>query len=145
MADQSKKPLDVLLVEDSPTQAQLVQLIASEVDDFNLIHHAEDGDEALVYLREDGAKRPDLVLLDINMPKMDGFEVLKEMKADKDLCKIPVVMLTTSSAEEDIVKSYQDGASTFMSKPLELQKLKEILEQFAAYWSQAAKLPNADS
>jgi CheY-like chemotaxis protein len=84
------------------------------------------------------------VLLDINMPRKNGFEVLTEMKAHPDLRKIPVVMLTTSTDDEDIVRSYEDGASTYISKPVGIEDLERIFEHFAHYWVQAAKLPPQD-
>ncbi len=141
---QPARPLTVLLAEDSPVQAQLVQIIIGEIDELELIATVEDGRDVLAYLHREGehadAKRPDLVLLDINMPDMDGFETLEKMKADPELRSIPVVMLTTSDADEDIVKSYEHGASTFLQKPVDPSKMQDVLKHFASYWT-AAKLP----
>lgn len=138
------RPLAVLLAEDSPVQAQLVEFIIEEIPELELAATVADGSFALAYLRRQGeyadAKRPDLVLLDINMPEVDGFEVLGAMKADPELSSIPVVMLTSSTADEDIVKSYAHGASTYIEKPVDDKKLKDILKQLAQYWS-SAKLP----
>jgi CheY-like chemotaxis protein len=108
----------------------------------------EDGVEAMAYLRREGkyqgAKRPGLVLLDINMPRKSGFEVLSELKADPDLRKIPVVMLTSSTDDQDVVKSYEDGASTYIAKPVKTEDLERIFKHFAHYWVQTAKLPPQD-
>ncbi len=140
----TKRPLGVLLAEDSRVQAQLVEIIMEEMPDLELLAVVEDGSEALAYLRREGkyaeAKRPDLLLLDINMPNVDGFEVLNEMKADPRLNTIPVVMLTTSDADEDVMKSYDYGASTFIQKPVDPEKLQHVFNHLAVYWS-SAKLP----
>ena len=142
----ANKTVHVLLVEDSETQALLVKTIIDRVEGLELLATAVDGVDALEYLRAEGehgkATVPDVVLLDINMPRKDGFEVLTEMKADPKLKKIPVVMLTTSKEEEDVVKSYEHGAATFISKPIELPDLEQIFSQFANYWSCAARLPS---
>lgn len=144
MLNPLNRPLAVLLAEDSPVQAQLVEFIIEEIPELELAAKVEDGSYALAYLRRQGeyadAKRPDLVLLDINMPEVDGFEVLNAMKADPELSNIPVVMLTSSTADEDVAKSYASGASTYIEKPVDDQKLKDILKQFGQYWSRA-KLP----
>ena len=145
--DHSVEPrIDVLLVEDSLTQAKLVQLVVERVEHLHLVQTVEDGVEAMAYLRGEGAyagsARPGLVLLDINMPRMNGFEVLHAMKTDPELRRIPVVMLTTSSSEEDVVKSYEDGASTYITKPVELKDLLRVFEDFSDYWKQA-RLPPA--
>jgi CheY-like chemotaxis protein len=139
------EPVDVLLVEDSRVQAELVKQVLAKMPALDLLDTVGDGVEALAYLRREGkyqsAKRPGLVLLDIHMPRKSGLEVLKEMKADPDLRRIPVVMLTSSTDEQDIVKSYEDGASTYITKPVGSQDLEQILGHFAHYWVQAAKLP----
>jgi two-component system response regulator len=139
------RPVDVLLVEDSRVQAELVRLVLAEVPTLVLRDVVEDGVEAMAYLRRQGkyetARRPGLVLLDINMPKKSGLEVLSEMKSDPELRSIPVVMLTSSSDDQDIVKSYEDGASTYITKPVTLEELERIFEHFAHYWVEAARLP----
>jgi CheY-like chemotaxis protein len=138
------KPLTVLLAEDSRVQAQLVEIIIGEIPELELLETVEDGSYALAFLRREGkyadAKRPDLVLLDINMPEVGGFEVLSQMKADPKLSQIPVVILTSSSDDKDIVKSYEHGASTYIEKPVDSKKLEEILGRFAKYWA-GARLP----
>jgi len=137
--------IDVLLVEDSRVQAELVKRALAELPSLNLLAIAEDGVEAMAYLRREGkyqnAARPGLVLLDINMPRKNGFEVLGEMKASPELRKIPVVMLTANTDEQSIVKSYEDGASTFITKPVTKDDLERTFEFFAHYWSRTAKLP----
>ena len=106
-----------------------------------------DGEEALAYLRREGrhrdARAPGLVLLDINMPKMNGFEVLRIMKSDPVLRTIPVVMLTTSTRDEDIARSYDGGACSFVSKPVSFEKLKEVIKQFTLYWTLVSVVPPA--
>jgi len=143
--DRPSEPVDVLLVEDSRTQAKLMERVLEQEPSLNLVAIAEDGVEAMAYLRREGqyseAKCPRLVLLDIEMPRKNGFEVLNEMKADQQLRTIPVVMLTTRTAQEDIVKSYEDGASTYIPKPLQIKDLKEIFKRFGTYWAESARLP----
>ena len=145
LPDSDRPSLDVLLVDDSKTEILLFEHAAKQIQHLHILHVARDGEQALQYLRREGpfqdAKRPDVVLLDINMPRKDGFEVLSELKTDPTLRSIPVVMLTTSDREEDVLKSYHDGASTFISKPLTFDKLKQTLESFADYWSHAKVVP----
>lgn len=148
MADNDvQQPLTVLLIEDSVIQAKIVRNVLATIDNLQLLDVAEDGVEGMAFLRREGehanAELPNLVLLDINMPRMDGFEVLREMKADPVLCRIPVIMLTTSTDEHDIAKSYQDGASTYIAKPVDLNNLKHVFDTFGKYWK-AAKLPKLE-
>jgi CheY-like chemotaxis protein len=142
----AQRPAQVLLVEDSRVQAMLVEMAVEELDLLELVHIAEDGEEALAYLRQEGdflnAQRPDVILLDLNMPKMNGFEVLQEVKRDEFLRGIPVVMFTTSELEEDIAKAYEHGASTFFTKPADFDELVRTLEDFGRYW-RSAKLAKA--
>jgi len=137
--------INVLLVEDSKVQAELVRRALAELTSLNLVEIVEDGVEAMAYLRREGkyqnATRPGLVLLDINMPRKNGFEVLREVKEDAELRKIPVVILTSSSEDQDVVKSYEDGASTFIAKPVTKEDLEKTFTLFADYWTQTAKLP----
>ena len=136
-----QRPVQVLLVEDSLMQATLVEMAVEELDLLELVHVAEDGEEALAYLRQEGdflnAQRPDVILLDLNMPKMNGFEVLQEVKRDEFLRGIPVVMFTTSELEEDIAKAYEYGASTFLTKPADFDELLRTLGDFGRYWRSA--------
>lgn len=143
----ASKMVNALLVEDSPTQSMMVQCAVEEIPQLNLLESLTDGTQAMAFLRREepyqDAARPDLILLDINMPKMDGYAVLKELKADESLRSIPVVMLTSSDQEEDVEKSYQEGANSFISKPVESEKLEDILKRLATYFSQAARLPGS--
>jgi len=137
----------LLLVEDSETQVFLVNTIITTIPELDIVEVVEDGEKALAYLRREHpyqqAACPDLVLLDINMPKKNGFEVLAEMKADPTLKQLPVVMLTTSSSQADIDLAYKSGASGFITKPVGFDELRQVLEAFANYWSSAVELPSS--
>ena len=143
--DRDEEAINVLLVEDSRVQAELMKRALAELPSLNLLEIVEDGVEAMAYLRREekyqNAARPGLVLLDINMPRKNGFEVLREMKEDAELRRIPVVMLTSNSDDQSVVKSYEDGASTFIAKPVRKEDLEQTFAMFAHYWSQTAKLP----
>ena len=138
--------LQVLLVEDSLTQALLMKNVVQNSHQLELIGVARDGEEALQFLRRTGefvhAAKPDLILLDLNMPKKDGFEVLQEMKQDDELKSIPVIVFTTSERGEDIVNSYKSGASTFITKPTRLDELASTVENIVNYWTHARLLPH---
>jgi CheY-like chemotaxis protein len=140
-------PLRILLVEDSTTQVVLTQRAANASSRVEITDIARDGEEAIEFLRRKGnyenAERPDLVLLDLNMPKKDGLQVLEEIKGDKGLQTIPVILFTTSECAEDIFKSYAYGASTFITKPTRIDELREVLDDIGRYWSHA-KLPSAE-
>jgi len=130
---------DVVLVRDS---FQMTKLL-------NELHVVEDGVELLDYLKHRGAHsdpvrspRPDIILLDLNMPRMDGREALKEIKADPDLRSIPVVILTTSETHTDISRSYHDGANCFITKPVTFQSMCEVVAKLGEFWFQIVKLPN---
>jgi len=146
MADEHQsQPIEILLVDDNDDDVLLLEESLRDSKFVNLLQIVRDGEEALKYLRREAphesAQLPGLVLLDINMPKVNGFEVLCAMKADARLRTIPVVMLTTSTRDEDIVRSYSDGACSFVSKPVSFEKLKEVIKQFALYWSLVAVVP----
>ncbi len=145
MTEMKHEPIEILLVDDNDDDIVLIQEAFASANLINTINDVRDGVEAMAYLRREGkyenAKLPGLVLLDINMPKKDGFEVLKEMKADPVLMQIPVVMLTTSKREEDVVKSYNGGACTFITKPISFDAFKEMAEQFSLYWTLVARIP----
>jgi len=146
MADEFKpQQIEILLVDDNDDDVVLISESFQESRFLNLMHVVHDGVEALAYLRREGkykgAAMPGLVLLDINMPKMNGFEVLDAIKADPELRSIPVVMLTTSTRDVDIARSYQGGACSFVSKPVDLEKLKEVVKQFALYWTLVSIVP----
>ncbi len=139
--------IDILLVEDSPTDVLLTQEALEASKLLNTLHVVEDGVEALDFLykkeRYSDKPRPGLILLDINLPRKNGLEVLKVIKEDADLHTIPVVILTTSKADEDIVKSYGFHANCYITKPVEFNKLKEVVLSLANYWFGIVTLPPA--
>jgi two-component system, chemotaxis family, response regulator Rcp1 len=138
-------PIQVLLVEDSPGDVRLTQEAFHEANREILMHVASDGMEAMAFLRREGvhsdAPRPDLILLDLNLPKMDGREVLARIKEDENLKSIPTIILTTSDAEADIVKSYELQANSYLSKPVELDAFEELVRSINDYWLIKVKLP----
>ena len=141
------KPIQVLLVEDNPADADLMcEAIASGKLHLD-IATVRDGVEALRYLRGEGAysdaPRPDLILLDLNLPKMDGRQVLMAIKNDADLRGIPVVVLTSSSAERDIVQSYNLGANCYVIKPVDLKAFQSIVKDVESFWFTVVKLPGS--
>ena len=142
------QPMEILLVEDNEDDIVLEQEALADAKLINLMHVVRDGEEALSYLRRQGqyqdAQRPGLILLDINMPRKNGFEVLNEMKADAALMHIPVIMLTTSDNEADVVKSYAKGACSFITKPMDFDKFGEVVKQFAIYWALVSRVPNPE-
>ncbi len=144
--DSSTRLVEVLLVEDNPGDARLTQEALREGKLRNRIHHVRDGVEALAFLRHEGEYRgtpvPDIILLDLNMPRKDGREVLAEIKADPKLRFIPVVVLTTSEAENDIVKSYELHANCYITKPVDLDKFTKIVHTIEDFWLQVVKLPH---
>jgi two-component system, chemotaxis family, response regulator Rcp1 len=139
------RPLEILLIEDSPADVRLTKeaLLSSKV--INRLNVAMDGAEALAFLRRTGkyadAPRPDLILLDLNLPKKNGREVLAEIKADPALRRVPVVVVTSSRAEEDIVKSYDLHANCYVTKPLDLDKFVEVVRGIEDFWLCLVKLP----
>ena len=138
-------PIEILLVEDSAGDVRLVQENLKESKVRNSLNVVGDGIEAMAYLRKEGkykdAPRPDLVLLDLNLPKKDGRQVLKEMKSDEDLKCIPVVVLTISKAEEDIMKSYSLHANAYISKPVDLNQFLKVVKAIEEFWLTVVKLP----
>jgi len=143
------EPMEILLVEDNEDDILLEQEALADAKLVNLLSVVRDGEEALAYLRRQGkyqnARVPGLILLDINMPKKNGFEVLSEIKADPALMHIPVVMLTTSDSEADIVKSYARGACSFITKPMDFDKFRDVIRQFALYWALVSRIPSTRS
>ncbi len=139
-------PLEILVVDDSESDALLVQITFEQSNLVNVVHVVEDGEEAMAYLHREGkyqdAARPGLVLLDINMPRKNGFEVLAEMKQDPDLRTIPVVMLTMSQQDADVRRAFSDGACSFIPKPVNFEDMTVIAQQFALYWSLVAEVPH---
>ena len=142
-------PLDILVVDDNEDDVLLLQESLRDLPMVNLVQAVRDGDEALSFLRREGqyagACRPGLVLLDINMPRKNGFEVLAEMKSDPLLRLIPVVMLTTSNRDADVMAAYGGGACSFVTKPVNFDRLKLIAEHFVCYWTTVVQVPRAAS
>jgi CheY-like chemotaxis protein len=142
------KPADVLLVEDNPSDVRLTREAMKEGRVLTNLHVVGDGQAAIDFLQRKGqyanAPRPDLVLLDLNLPKKSGREVLAEIKNDPSLMTIPIVVLTTSKAEEDIVKTYQLHANCFITKPVDLDKFIAVVQQVENFWLQVVRLPGAE-
>ncbi len=138
-------PIEILLVEDNPGDVRLTQEALNHVKFANKIHVVWNGEEAMAFLRREGefadAPRPDLILLDLNLPRKDGRDVLAEIKADDDLRRIPVVILTTSSAEEDILKTYDLYANCYVTKPVDLEQFIKVLKAIDEFWLSIVKLP----
>ena len=139
------KPVEILMVEDNPGDIRLTVEALKETKLNNNLTTVKNGVEALAYLRQQGdyadAPRPDLILLDLNLPKKDGREVLEEIKSDKDLGRIPVVILTTSQAEEDILKTYDLHANCYISKPVDLEQFTQVVQSIEFFWLTIVKLP----
>ena len=142
-------PIDVLLVEDSPGDVRLTKEAFREANRAIHLHVASDGVEAMAFLKREGtnanAPRPDLILLDLNLPRMDGREVLAEIKGDPSLKTIPTIILTTSDSEADIVKSYQLQANCYLSKPVELNAFENLVKSINDFWLTTARLPQQGS
>jgi chemotaxis family two-component system response regulator Rcp1 len=137
--------IQVLLVEDSPGDVRLTREAFRDANPTIQMHVASDGVEAMAFLKREGvylnAPRPDLILLDLNLPKMDGREVLFHIKGDDNLRLIPTIILTTSEAEADIVKSYQLQANCYLSKPVQLDAFENLVKSINDFWLTRAKLP----
>jgi chemotaxis family two-component system response regulator Rcp1 len=138
-------PKEVLLVEDSPGDVRLTKEAFRDANSSVHLHVVSDGVEAMAFLRREGAQvrapRPDLILLDLNLPKMDGREVLANIKEDASLKTIPTVILTTSEAEADILKSYQLQANCYLSKPAQLDAFESLVKSINDFWLTKVKLP----
>lgn len=143
------EPVEILLVEDNEDDIVIIQETFADTKLANIMHTVRDGEEALAYLRREGPykemQQPGLILLDINMPKKNGFEVVQELKADRQLRSIPVIMLTTSDREEDIALSYACGASSYIRKPMDLDRFHAVVKQFEVYWTMVSRLPAQNS
>jgi CheY-like chemotaxis protein len=140
------KPIDILLVEDNPGDSRLAMEALKESKLRNNLHIVTDGVEAMDFLYKRGkhaqVPRPDLILLDLNLPKKDGREVLAEIKSDPDLKRIPVVILTISKAEEDVLKTYNLHANCFITKPLDLNQFVTVIKSIEDFWLTIVKLPS---
>jgi two-component system, chemotaxis family, response regulator Rcp1 len=139
--------IEILLVEDNPADVKLTTLALQKTRLANVMQVVQDGEEAMAYLRQEGkyesAVRPDLILLDLNLPKKSGHEVLVEVKTDPNLKSIPVVILTSSDDEKDIVKTYNDYANCYITKPVELEGFMQIVKSIEDFWFAIVKLPRA--
>lgn len=137
--------IDILLVEDSPSDALLAKEAFLEAKVANRLHHVPDGMEAMAFIRREGcyadAPRPDLILLDLNMPRKDGREVLSEIKADPDLMMIPVLVMTSSQAESDVIRSYKLHCNGYVVKPLDFQQFTEAIRSIDWFWFAVVTLP----
>jgi CheY-like chemotaxis protein len=152
MTPTSPRPITILLADDDPDDRMLARDALDESRLANDLHEVVDGEELLEYLRRQGkyadpasAPRPGLILLDLNMPRKDGREALREIKADPDLRSIPVVVLTTSQAEEDIYRTYDLGVSSFITKPVSFEGLVGVMKALGRYWFEIVELPRSGS
>ncbi len=138
-------PIEILLVEDNAADVRLTQEALKEAKVANRLHVVEDGAKAMDFVRHTGAyaqsPRPDLILLDLNLPRKDGREVLKELKDDPDLRRIPVVVLTTSQAEEDILRAYNLHANCYISKPVDFGNFMTVVRSIEDFWLTVVRLP----
>ncbi len=139
------RPIEILLVEDNPGDVDLTIEALREAKVHNELHVVSDGVEAIAYLRRQGAhagaRLPDLILLDLNLPKKDGREVLAEIKSDPDLKHIPVVVLTSSDSERDVLQSYRVHANCYLKKPTDLERFLEVVRSIEDFWLVVVKLP----
>ena len=139
------RPIEILLVEDNPGDADLAREALEGSKFNNILNVVDDGEKAMAYLRRDGlyaeVSRPDLILLDLNIPKKDGRQVLSEIKEDDDLKRIPVVILTTSRAEEDIIKSYNLHCNCYITKPIDLNQFLSVVRAIEDFWLSIVVLP----
>ena len=147
--ERTVQPIIILIAEDDADDRVLTKDAFDESRLLNEVHFVEDGEELLNYLeRKDKygdaelAPRPNLILLDLNMPKKDGREALKEIKSNPELRRIPIVVMTTSKAEEDIFRSYDSGASSYITKPVTFEGLVDVIKTLGKYWVEVVELPN---
>jgi two-component system, chemotaxis family, response regulator Rcp1 len=144
MVDENR-PVEILLVEDNPGDERLTREALKEGKVYSNLHWVKDGVEAIQFLRRQGkyaaVPRPDIILLDLNLPKKDGREVLQDIKNDGDLKRIPVVVLTTSKAEEDVLRTYDLHANCYVTKPVDLEKFIVVVKSIDAFWLTVVTLP----
>jgi CheY-like chemotaxis protein len=146
MTHQNPVPAEILLVEDSPSDIRLTQKVLAQARIANNLHIVRDGVDALAYVRRSepqyaDAPTPDIILLDLNLPRMDGREVLHELKGDPDLRHIPVIVLTTSTEEQDVLRSYELHANSYVSKPIDLNEFFDVVRSIEGYWLSIVRLP----
>ncbi len=139
------RPINILLVEDNPGDVRLVKEVFQEGKIYNQLEVTRDGEEAMRFLRREGAyqqvETPDLILLDLNLPKKSGDQVLAEIKNDVRLRKIPVIILTASQAEEDIAKAYHHYANCYLTKPIDLEQFIHVVQAIKSFWLSIVQLP----
>jgi CheY-like chemotaxis protein len=137
--------VEILVVDDNEDDLIMIEEAFAEAQLINVIRTVRGGEEALAYLRREGRyqamPRPGLILLDINMPRKNGFEVLAALKADASLCSLPVIMLTTSDRDEDVIRSYSTGACSYIRKPVDLHRFTEVVKHFDLYWTLVSRVP----
>lgn len=142
---EEERPVEILLVEDNPADVRLTQEVFKEGKVNNILNVVYNGEEAMEFLHQKGrfesAPRPDIILLDLNLPRKDGREVLAEIKVDPDLKRIPVVVLTTSQAESDLAQSYDLHANCYIVKPVDLDQFIDVVKTVEGFWLQIVKLP----
>ena len=138
-------PIEILLVEDNPGDVRLTKEALREGKVYSNLHTVKDGVEAMEYLRREGkykdVPRPDIILLDLNLPRKDGREVLEEIKSDDEFKRIPVVVLTTSKAEEDVLRTYNLHANCYVTKPVDLEKFMVVVKTIDSFWLTVVTLP----
>lgn len=137
--------VNILLVEDNPADARLIEEVFKDTNVNNRIHVAKDGVEAMDFLNKENeysdAPKPDIILLDLNLPRKDGREVLREVKSDEDLKSIPIVILTTSSAKEDVIKTYRNHANCYITKPVDFDQFLKVINAIEDFWLKVVRLP----
>ncbi len=148
MTNQQEKPVEILLVEDNPTDVLLAKKALAAAKIFNHLHVVGDGLEAMAFLCKQGqyidAPRPNIILLDLNLPLKDGGQVLAELKADKDLRRIPVVVLSSSNQELDICRAYDLNANCYIVKPVNFRRFQDVLKAIDSFWFTIATLPSRE-
>lgn len=144
MGNQMLDSIDILVVEDNPGDARLIREVLNDNRSYSSLHIVNDGVEAMSFLHNEGkyadVPKPDLIILDLNLPRKDGREVLAEIKADKDLLHIPIVIMTISQAEEDIFKSYKLHANCYITKPIDLNEFIKVVKSIEDFWFSVVKL-----
>jgi chemotaxis family two-component system response regulator Rcp1 len=144
-APRSAEPVQILLIEDSPGDIRLTREVLRDAKIANHLHIVGDGEQAMAFLRQEGdyadTHRPDLILLDLNLPRKDGREVLAELKDDPELHLIPVIVLTTSSAEQDVLRSYDLKAACYITKPIDLDEFISVVRSIESFWLSIVRLP----
>ena len=139
------RPIQLLLVEDSPTDVELTREALQDAKIANELHHVEDGEQAMAYLRHEpphvNKPRPDVIMLDLNLPRKDGREVLQEIKQDEDLRSIPVIVLTTSAAGEDVKHAYSNHVNAYIQKPINFDQFTQTVRSFEQFWLSIVTLP----